>query len=108
MDEKFFKFSAETNIDGLVVEAMGVGNVPPAVFEGIRYVRQKGIPVILVSRCPSGETIDAYSYPGAGKWLKKEGVIFAEYLNGQKARIKLIICLGITDDENKLRKMFED
>ncbi len=108
MDEKFFKFSAESNIDGLVVEAMGVGNVPPAAFEGIKYVREKGIPVVLVSRCPSGETIDTYSYPGAGKWLKKEGVIFAEFLNGQKARIKLMICLGITTDEEELTDMFED
>ncbi len=108
MDEKFFKHSADTNTNGLVVESMGVGNVPPAVFEGIKYVRQKGIPVVLVSRCPSGETIDTYSYPGAGKWLKKEGVIFAEYLNGQKARIKLMICLGLTADQEKLSDLFED
>jgi len=106
MNEKFFKFSADSGADGIVVEAMGIGNVPPKAFEGIKYARRKGIPVVLVSRCPSGETLDLYGYPGAGKWLKKEGVIFSEYLNGQKARIKLIICLGKTTDENELRAMF--
>lgn len=108
MDQKFFKFSADSGANGVVVEAMGVGNVPPPAFEGIKYVVDKKIPVVLVSRCPAGETLDIYGYPGAGKWLKKEGVIFADYLNGQKARIKMIICLGITNDLSKLRNMFEE
>jgi L-asparaginase len=106
MNEKFFRFSAESGVEGVVVEAMGVGNVPPAAFEGIKYIVDKGIPVVLVSRCPAGETLDIYGYPGAGKWLKQMGVIFSDYLNGQKARIKLIICLGATNDVDQLRKMF--
>ncbi len=107
MNEKFFKFSADTRTEGLVVEAMGVGNVPPAAFDGIKYVVEKGIPVVLVSRCPAGETLDIYGYPGAGKWLHQLGVIFADYLNGQKARIKLMLALGVTTKIDELRKMFE-
>lgn len=107
MNEKFFKFSADSGVDGIVVEAMGVGNVPPAAFSGIKYAVDKGIPVVLVSRCPAGETLDVYGYPGAGKWLKEIGVIFADYLNGQKARIKLMLSLGITDKKDELTKMFE-
>jgi L-asparaginase len=108
MGEKFFKCSADTGAEGLVIEAMGVGNVPPTAFEGIKYVVEKGIPVVLTSRCPSGETLDIYSYPGAGKWLKKLGVIFTDYLNGQKARIKLMLCLGKTKDINQLRELIEE
>jgi L-asparaginase len=108
MDEKFFRFSADSSVDGVVIEAMGVGNVPPAAFEGIKYIVEKGIPVVLVSRCPAGETLDIYGYPGAGKWLKEIGVIFTDYLNGQKARIKLIISLGVTDKIEELRKIFEE
>jgi L-asparaginase len=107
MNEKFFRFSADSGANGVVVEAMGVGNVPPATFDGIKYIIDKNIPVVLVSRCPAGETLDIYGYPGAGKWLKEMGVIFSDYLNGQKARIKMMICLGITSDINELRKMFE-
>lgn len=106
MDEKFFRFSADSGAEGIVVEAMGVGNVPPQAFEGIKYIVEKNIPVVLVSRCPAGETLDIYGYPGAGKWLKQMGVIFADYLNGQKARIKMILCLGKTKDQNRLREMF--
>jgi len=108
MDEKFFKFSTDSGTAGLVVEAMGVGNVPPKAFNGIQYVLNKGIPVVLVSRCPAGETLDIYGYPGAGKWLHKAGVIFSDYLNGQKARIKLMLALGKTNDINELRKIFGD
>jgi L-asparaginase len=108
MNEKFFKFSADSGVEGIVVEALGVGNVPPAAFEGIKYAVEKNIPVVLVSRCPAGETEDIYSYPGAGKWLHSIGVIFAEYLNGQKARIKLMLALGVTKDYKQLKKMFEN
>lgn len=108
MNDKFFKYSADSGVEGIVVEALGVGNVPPPAFEGIKYAVKKGIPVVLVSRCPAGETLDIYSYPGAGKWLHKIGVIFADYLNGQKARIKLMLALGITRDKKKLKKLFEN
>ncbi|AFH50802.1 L-asparaginase [Ignavibacterium album JCM 16511] len=107
MNEKFFRFSADSGASGIVVEALGVGNVPPPAFEGIKYAVQKGIPVVLTSRCPAGETDYIYSYPGAGKHLHDIGVIFADYINGQKARIKLIIVLGKTKDINEIRRYFE-
>lgn len=108
MGDKFFKFSADSGAKGLVVEALGVGNVPPKAYDGIKYVREKNIPVVLTSRCPAGETMDIYGYYGAGKWLKKIGVIFADYLNGQKAKIKLGLLLGMGLKEEELRKWFEE
>ena len=101
MNEKFFKFSVDSGVEGIVVEALGVGNVPPAAFEGIKYVVNKNIPVVLVSRCPAGETDYIYGYPGAGKWLNEIGVIFTDFLNGQKARIKLMLALGVTKDYSR-------
>jgi L-asparaginase len=107
MKDRLFKFSADSKVDGLIVEAFGVGNVPPPAFEGIKYIINKNIPVVLVSRCPMGETLDIYSYEGAGKWLKELGVIFTDYLNGQKARIKLMLALGKGIKGEELRKLFE-
>lgn len=108
MNDKYFRFAADSGVDGVVVEAMGVGNVPPAAFEGIKYLVGKNVPVVLVSRCPAGETLDIYGYPGAGKWLHKLGVIFADYLNGQKARIKMILALGLTTNQQELKRLFEN
>jgi len=107
MSEKFFKFSADSGAKGVVVEALGVGNVPPKAFDGIKYIREKNIPVVLTSRCPAGETMDVYSYYGAGKWLKKIGVIFSDYLNGQKAKIKLGLLLGSGKSDVEIKKAFE-
>ena len=107
MDEKFFRHSADSGAEGLVIEALGVGNVPPSTYKGVEYVIKKNIPVILVSRCPAGETDYIYSYPGAGRHLHDLGVIFTDYLNGQKARIKLMLALGKTRDRKILRKIFE-
>jgi L-asparaginase len=107
MDEKFFRHSADSGANGLVIEALGVGNVPPAAFKGVEYVIKKNIPVVLVSRCPAGETDNIYSYPGAGKHLHDLGVIFTDYLNGQKARIKLMLALSKTTDRKILKKIFE-
>lgn len=107
MGSKFFIYSADSGAEGLVVEALGIGNVTPAAFEGIKYVVKKGIPVVLVSRCPAGETGYIYSYPGAGKHLHDIGVIFADFLNGQKARIKFMLALGVTRDKSLLKKIFE-
>jgi L-asparaginase len=107
MNEKFFRHSADSGADGLVIQALGIGNVPPAAFKGVEYVIKKNIPVVLVSRCPAGETDNIYSYPGAGKHLNDLGVIFTDYLNGQKARIKLMLALGKTTDRKILKKIFE-
>ena len=107
MDEKFFRHSADSGTDGLVIQALGIGNVPPAAFKGVEYVIKKNIPVVLVSRCPAGETDYIYSYPGAGRHLHNLGVIFTDYLNGQKARIKLMLALSKTTDKKILKKIFE-
>jgi L-asparaginase len=108
MNDKFFKFSTDSGVSGIVVEALGIGNVTPKAYDGIKYAVEKNIPVVLVSRCPAGETDKIYGYPGAGKWLHSIGVIFSDYLNGQKARIKLMLALGITKDHQKLREIFEN
>ncbi len=94
-------------VRGLVVEAMGTGNVPPRAFDGIVELVGEGIPVVLVSRCPRGMTDDVYGYYGAGRTLHANGVVFARYLNGQKARIKLMLALAAGKRGETLRECFE-
>jgi L-asparaginase len=77
--------------DGVVLEGLGQGNVPPALIPGIRHLIDKEIPVILVSRCFNGIAQDIYAYQGGGKMLKELGVRFEHGLSGQKARLKLLL-----------------
>jgi L-asparaginase len=107
MDSEFIFWSLERGNRGLVIEAMGQGNVPPALVPGLRAWIDAGRPVVLVSRCPEGRALDTYAYEGGGKQLHNMGVIFGEDLTGQKARIKLMLALGLSSDPKEIRAMFE-
>ena len=41
-------------IDGVVIEALGAGNLPPLAAREITNLMEKGVPVVLVSRCFNG------------------------------------------------------
>jgi L-asparaginase len=79
---------------GVVIEALGGGRVPPWWLPTIERAVTGGVPVVIASRCPSGRVWDAYGYPGAYRTLADLGCLFAEGLNGQKARIKLMVVLA--------------
>jgi L-asparaginase len=107
MDSAHMLWSLARGSSGLVIEAMGQGNVPPETMPGIRAWLEAGKPVVLVSRCPEGRALDTYAYEGGGKQLRDLGVIFGEDLTGQKARVKLMLALGLTGDVAEIRGMFE-
>jgi len=66
------------------------------------------IPVVIVSRCFNGFVDPVYGYEGGGKHLKELGIIFSNGLNGQKARIKLMVILHLyQDDMTELQKLFD-
>lgn len=108
MDESFIQFAADKGCKGIVIEAMGRGNIPPGMLKGVEYARSKNIPVVVASRCHSGRVFDSYGYLGSGRDLRNLGCIFAGDLPGQKARIKLIVALGKTNDLNELKDIFEE
>ncbi|PAE22309.1 L-asparaginase [Bacillus sp. 7504-2] len=92
--------------DGIVIEALGQGNLPPATISGIQALIKNNIPVVFVSRCFNGIAQDTYAYEGGGKQLKEMGVIFSNGLNGQKARLKLLILLATTSERNVIEQAF--
>ena len=100
MDDNLFVAALKGGAKGMVIEAMGQGNVPPGVINGISRAREMNIPVIITSRCLSGPVRPYYTYEGAGRELEKLGCIFSPYLSGPKARIKLMLAIagGISGD----------
>lgn len=107
MDSSFIDFCVSKGTKGIVLEGMGRGNIPPMMVDGVRNAINKGIPVVIVSRCPEGRVLDTYGYPGGGKELRNLGVIFGDSLSGQKARIKLMLALSVTNNIEDIRDMFE-
>lgn len=94
MDSFLLEQLAKSGCDGVVIEALGAGNLPPSCLAGVEALLKAQIPVVLVSRAFNGITQDVYDYLGGGKQLKQQGVIFTQGLSGQKARIKLLVLLN--------------
>ncbi len=90
-------------LDGLIIQAFGAGNVPKETAQKLESLLQQGIPVALVSRCFNGIAEPVYAYQGGGVQLQKSGVFFVKELNAQKARLKLLIALnaGLTGQDLK-------
>ena len=81
-------------LDGLIIQAFGAGNIPKETAKKLESLLQKEIPVALVSRCFNGIAEPVYAYQGGGVQLQKSGVFFVKELNAQKARLKLLIALN--------------
>ena len=94
-DSRLVEASLDTGAHGVVLEALGRGNVPPAVVPGIRRWVAAGRPVVITSRSLRGRVLDSYAYPGGGHELREMGVIFGDHLTGQQARIELMLALGM-------------
>lgn len=91
--------------DGLVLEVLGQGNVPPSLLSALEHL-VKEIPVVIVSRCFNGIVQDVYGYDGGGKQLKEMGVIFSNGLNSQKARLRLLVELESGSSQSVLEHSF--
>lgn len=98
MDGTLFDAINQSDTKGLVIEGLGAGNLPPQTLPAIQKLLDRRIPIVLVSRCYNGVAQDIYDYQGGGIQLKKMGLILCQGLNGQKARIKLLV--GLSDEKS--------
>ncbi len=92
---------------GLVLAAMGRGNVPPAMVPGIQRWVADGKPVVITSRTQGGRVGHTYGYPGGGRRLEEMGAIFGGSRRAQQARIDLMLALGAGMNDAELRNMFD-
>jgi len=83
---------------GLVVEALGYGNVPEAAQKALRDAALAGVPVVLTSRCLAGGAPS----PGA---VRRGGFILTD-LPGPKARVKLMLALSLGQERSRLARVF--
>jgi L-asparaginase len=107
MDSRLIEASLDSGARGVVIEALGRGNVPPAVLPGVRRWTDAGKPLVVTSRSLRGRVLDTYAYLGGGHELREMGVIFADHLTGQQARIELMLALGLGTDLESVRTIIE-
>ena len=95
---------AEARADGLVIAALGTGNLPP---ELLPLIAQSRVPVVIATRTHAGPVLPIYGYPGGGATLVRAGAIPASFLSAHKARILLIVLLGLKLGRAEIAGVFE-
>jgi len=106
-DGRYIKFASEDGAEGIVIVATGLGHVNPAVHDAIEAALKAGVTVVMSTRVHQGRVQPVYSFKGGGVPLKEKGVILADDLNPQKARILLMLALTKTKDPKEIQKFFD-
>jgi L-asparaginase len=106
-DARLLDAARESGARGVVVAAMGRGNVPPAVVPGIARWVEAGRPVVITSRAGRGRVGQTYAYPGGGRRLHELGALFAGARRPAQARVDLMLALGAGYGPDALRALFD-
>ena len=107
MTEELLDLLPIDQLDGLIIQAFGAGNVPKETAQKLNALIQEGLPIALVSRCFNGIAEPVYAYEGGGVCLQNAGVFFVKELNAQKARLKLLIAINAGLRGEELRAYME-
>jgi L-asparaginase len=78
---------------GLVVAATGGGNTAPWLLAAGSRLIGSGVPVVLTTRCPSGQARPGYAFAGGSSQWWEAGAIFSGTLDPLKARV--LVALGV-------------
>lgn len=92
---------------GVVVAAMGRGNIPPGMVPALERWVDDGKPVVITSRVQRGRVGLTYAYPGGAVRLHAAGATLAPGRRPQQARIDLMLALGLGWGPPEVRTLFE-
>ena len=106
-DGGMVRAAAAAGAKGIVIQALGWGNVNVPMYEAIKEAVGKGIPVVICTRVYNGRVLPVYGFQGGGKTLKEAGAIFGDNLPAQKARILLMLALQTTSKPAEIQKLFD-
>jgi L-asparaginase len=106
-DGRLLRSAVDAGAKGIVVEALGWGNVNIPMFEAIKYAIDKGVTVVISTRVPNGRVLPVYGFQGGGKTTKELGAVFADNLHPAKARILLMLALQQTHNPQDLQAYFD-
>lgn len=106
-DGSYMKYAVDSGAEGIVVIGTGLGHVNPPFHDAIEKAIKAGVLVVMSTRVHNGRVQPIYSFKGGVVPLKEMGVIAADDLNPQKARILLMLGLTKTKDSKEIQKYFE-
>lgn len=106
-DGELIKAAVERGAKGIVLAALGWGNISTEAYEVVKEVIGGGVPVVVSTRVWNGRVQPHYGFPGGGKTLKDAGAVFSDDLSPQKARLLLMLAMQKTKEQGKLQEFFD-
>lgn len=95
-------------VDGLIVEALGGGHVPPTVLDRLAAAALR-VPVVVTSTTRTGDVLrSTYNFPGSELNLAACGVLNGGHLEARKAGLLLTLLLRIGADRSQIAATFAD
>jgi L-asparaginase len=92
-DGGLLRHAVDQGAGGVVVQAVGMGNMNVSLFEAVQYALGKGVAVVVATRVPNGRTMPVYGFVGGGKTTFEAGAVMSGDLSPQKARLLLMLLL---------------
>jgi len=106
-DGSLIRYAVDSGAEGIVIDAVGAGNVNKKMNKAIKYAIRKKVPVVITTRVYHGPVLPIYGDEGGGETLLKEGAILGGDLKAPKARILLMLALPhVGYDITKLKRIF--
>jgi L-asparaginase len=107
-DGAALRSAVDRGAKGIVVQALGMGNMNESMFEGVKYALSKSVPVVIATRVHNGRVLANYGFIGGGKTTFDAGAVMADDLSPAKARIMLMLMLqsGVSS-KTELQAAFE-
>ncbi len=105
-DGSFIRYAVDKGTQGIVVEAVGAGNVNPNVFAAIQYALSKKVVVAIATRVFNGAVYPIYGDVGGGKSLQDAGAILVGDMTSPKARLLLMLALSNQSTVEQIKNYF--
>ncbi len=106
-DGSFIRYAVDRGAQGIVVEALGAGNVSAQVFAAIKHALSKKVVVAIATRVFSGAVYPIYGDVGGGKALQDAGAVLVGDMTGQKARLLLMLALSNQATIEEIKNYFK-
>ena len=92
-DGEALRNAVDRGVKGVVVQALGMGNMNVAMFNAVKYAISKNVAVVVSTRVHNGRVLPNYGFEGGGKTSFDAGAVMADDLKPAKARILLMLSL---------------
>ena len=109
MSPDFFKTVVEhNNVKGIIFRAFGAGDASNHLDKAFRYLKEKGIPVIITTQAPSGNANMQVNEPGAKLMKEKLAIpVYDMSIESQTTKLAWLLGQGFSREEIMI-KMLEN